>query len=159
MQLDEFIESLPSEKQIEVALRFARIALVSWDTMKSEKEVSYHDSIVFLRHNFKNNFLQLVLDAVEKNNKDEIINLYTDFAEPITALQDDDFTLSYSVEKTFYGFYNLLKSLIDKEDRTFDQVPVVVSVNQFIDAIDQDKIIPDDEIRKILNEYKKFSKV
>ena len=69
-------------------------------------------------------------------------------------MQDLNWKLPYSVEKTFYAIRNLLNRLSGQEVTLFDEPLIYVVINQSIDALEEANILTETELEKILAEYR-----
>jgi hypothetical protein len=49
--LEEFVEGLPTEKQFIHAYKLLKKGIIMWNEFVTEKNLSYSDSIVGLKHN------------------------------------------------------------------------------------------------------------
>lgn len=83
-------------------------ALIVWNEfVKQGKGLSYHDSIVGMKHTINSNLPKLALLAVINNQASEEIS--KGYLEPITALQDRDWEPPEHVELAYYAIYNLYR--------------------------------------------------
>ncbi len=69
-------------------------------------------------------------------------------------MQDLDWELPSPVELTFYATRNLLDKVNGEEVTVFDEPQIYVVINQAIDALSQEKIMSDVEIKELLKKYK-----
>ena len=155
MTLQEFCDSLPEKKQIELALRFVKIALPIWEEFAKKSKLKYIDSVVGLSHKVDSELLKRTIQKIE-NNADisELKNIYDEFTDPIVSLQDSDWELPRKVELTFYSVHNLLSGLTQEGNTVFNESYFYVSVNQAIDAITKAKILTRDKIKSIIDEFR-----
>lgn len=164
MTLEEFTNSLPKDKQLKLALHFARLALPVWEDYCADRDISYRDTVVGMTHSTDKNLPRNVLNAIEEylnmnkwqkflNGKKNILKFRSQFDEPIVALQDEDWQLPYEVKTTFYAFYNLTDAVIGKDVTVFGDSTIYVSINQAIDALETSGTMSVDEINRILQKY------
>ncbi len=165
MTLQKLTESLPAEKQFELALQLAKHSLSIWKKFVVHNKLTYHDSIVGLKHVVDKNLLEGTLVAIEIylaaktikkefNDQDVLLELNKQFEDPIVALQDDDWELPDEVLKTFYAVYNLLHATIGIKKTAFDENTVYVSINQSIDALENSGLLTFEEINSIIDQIK-----
>jgi hypothetical protein len=114
-----------------------------------------------MKHNIHKGLLTETVDAVEEyikthriirvmNGKSRQMSLLKQFEDPVIALQDMDWKLPDEVQKTFYAIYNLLEASIGKEQTTFNEPTIYISINQAIDALETSKEMTFEEINKQL---------
>jgi hypothetical protein len=164
MTLQQYTDSLPKKKQIELALRLVRLALPIWEKYSNENDLSYRDSVVGMNHRVDQKLLQDCTNRVEEylqfsmfkkimSGKTRLQALRKQFDDPIIALQDADWELPDEVLKTFYSVYNLIDTVVGEEKTTFADSTISVSINQAADAIETSKSLTSDQINAILNEF------
>jgi len=155
--MKDWINNLPTDKKIALAIQFAKLALPIWDKYALKKKLTYRDSIVGIKHTIEKNLLLNTITAVESylvsNDKHTLLQLYSSFQEPIVALQDDDWELPNEVCKTFYSVYNLLKGVLENKENTFGEESLYVCVNQAIEATDTAKLLSIEVIKTMLLAY------
>jgi len=165
MTLQKYTDSLPKEKQFNLAIRFAKLTLPIWDNYADKNDLSYRDTVVGMQHSVDRKLLLTTINAVEEylnsnklkkifNGKGKLLELSRQFNDPIVALQDCDWELPDEVLKTFYSVHNLLDTLVEKEQTVFGESTIYVSINQAVDAIEKSKTLTFEEINEILNEIK-----
>lgn len=165
MTLQEYIDSLPKDKQFDIAIRLTRLALPIWDKYADENKLTYRDTVVGLQHSVDKNLLKNTIDAVEKYisinkfNKATVKNIdllsfNKQFSDPIVALQDTDWTLPNEVESAFYAVHQLLDAILGKERTVFNEATIYVAIDQAIDALHSSKTLTEDKIEDILYENK-----
>jgi len=141
MDLKEYCYSLSSNNVYALAIKMCENALPIWDDYTLNNELNYRDTVAGLNHIVRP---ELLLDTIQfckegpvigsMQRKNDFDKLLEEFIDPIVALQDLDWELPYSVERTFYAVYNLLTGAIEKST-IFDEKTHYVSVNQAADAI------------------------
>lgn len=159
MTLQKYTDSLPKDKQFQVAIRLTKLALPIWDNYADKNVLEYRDTVVGLIHSVDRQLLSKTIDTVDEllrlNKSDkklsELRNLYDD---PIVAIQDTDWELPDQVESTFYSVFNLLEAFSGKARTTFDELTIYVSINQAVDALVTSKTMTVGEINSILDEMK-----
>jgi len=156
--LEEFIKSLPEDKQFSLALKLLKKAIPLWDEFINEKNLSYKDGLVGLKHNVSGDLPLKVVKLTEKflecgikDIKEKILSVRLEFTDPVVALQDDDWNLPQTVLLTFYSAYNLINAISEKDSETFGPSSVSVSINQSIDALEKSKTLTPEQIKDILN--------
>jgi len=165
MTLQKGTESLPTEKQFELALQLAKHSLSIWKKFVVKHKLSYRDTIIGLNHFVDKNLLEGTLVAVEIylagiaikkefNDQDELLELYKQFEDPMVALQDDDWVLPNEVHKTFYAVYNLLHATLGIKKTNFKLNAVYFSINQFIDALISSGLLTLEEINLMIDQIK-----
>lgn len=165
MTLQEFCDTLPKERQIELAINFAKQAVPIWEKYAESNPLSYRDTVVGLTHTIPKQLLADTINEVQKHlstpkllrsikGKSKLLKLYSYFSDPVVALQDTDWEPPTSIEKTFYAVYNLIGSIVDKEVTAFNERTIYVSINQAIDAIQTAGILSEKEIKEILKHTK-----
>lgn len=158
MTLQDYIGSIPTERQFDLAIRFARLALPVWTMYAAREELTYRDSVVGLKHSVEKELLEHTIDAVEhyfatlKSDQEKLLSYSGDFTDPIVALQDGDWELPYGVEKVFYSVHNLLEAALGHGKTVFDEATIYVSINQSVDGLIHEKVMVEEEIRRILFE-------
>jgi len=163
MTLKDFVDSLDEKTQYLLAIELAENVLSVWHEYANNNELEYTDRVVGLKHYIKKDILSRALETLKKevyNPKSQntyIYKLMEEFLEPITAIQDDDWVLPYTVGKTFHAFWNLLCTFNENKDKTsnFGESLIYVSINQLIDALYTDKILSEEEIKFIQRKYKR----
>ncbi|TAE16170.1 MAG: hypothetical protein EAZ95_07900 [Bacteroidetes bacterium] len=152
--MKEFVEGLPTKKQIDLALTFAQKALPIWEKYALSSDLTYCDTVIGMRHTIDKKILPKTIQAIQKSltssDKTPLKTLLEEFSEPIVALQDEDWSLPEAVLKTFYSVYNLLGGVAGKETTIFGENSFYVSLNQSIDALLVAKLLPIQDIRHIL---------
>lgn len=165
MTLQNYTDSLPIDKQFELAIRFIKLAMPIWDKYAGNNSLTYRDTVVGLVHSVDRNLLKNTIEAIENHistNKvnnllvknSDILSSSRQFIDPIVALQDTDWELPYEVEKIFYAVHNLLEASVGNTKTVFDESTIYVAINQAIDALNRSGIVTDLEIKNILNDYK-----
>lgn len=165
MNLHEYIQSLPENIQLELAVKLAKMSLPIWDEFASRNLLSYKDSIVGLTHSVNKKLLSETLLEIESclrlnpshstvTDNEKLIELHGEFEEPLVAIQDFDWKLPFEVEKTFYSVYNLLESINGNKQTFQGELTLYLSVNQAIDALESSGSLKSDEIEIILKEFK-----
>ena len=159
LTLQEYIDSLPSDKQFDIAVRLTKLALPIWENYANENELTYRDTVVGLTHLVDKNLLVKTVNTVEqhlhlKKSSQALSDLRKKLDDPIVALQDTDWELPDEVQKTFYSIFNLLETCLGKMQTTFGESTIYVSINQAVDALETSKQLTFDEIKKILYDEK-----
>ena len=160
MTLKEYINTLNEQKQFNLALELTERTLPIWNEYAKSNKLEYIDTVVGMHHKVDQELLirtiQTVRNELEtpKSQGRQISQLQKEFSDPIVAMQDLDWELPYSVEKTFYAIRNLLEKLCGQETTVFDEPQIYVVINQAIDALSESRLMSDDEIKEILNKYK-----
>lgn len=151
--MKDFIESLPTEKQIALAITFAQKALPIWESYATRSKCTYYDSVVGIKHIIDEKLPARTIESIKKYliNQDIsfLLPLSEEFIEPIVALQDDDWKLPDGVLKTFYAIYNLLEGLVGNPITIFSENIFYVSVNQSADALLSTRTASIEEIRQL----------
>ncbi|MCX6318901.1 MAG: hypothetical protein NTW29_16600 [Bacteroidetes bacterium] len=156
MTLQEYISSISTTRQFELAIRFARLALPLWEAYAAREELTYQDSVVGMKHSVEKELLEHTIDAVEsflanlKSDQEKLLSYSGDFTDPIVALQDGDWELPYGAEKVFYSVHNLLEAALGNEKTVFDEATIYVSINQSIDGLIHEQVMTEEEIRGVL---------
>lgn len=159
MTLQKHIDSLPKDKQFDLAIRLTKLALPIWDNYADKNELTYRDTVVGMTHTVERKLLSKTLDVVEDflhlNKSDrKLSELRRQYDDPVVSLQDCDWELPDDVRKTFYSVYNLLDTLLGKERNAFGDLTIYVAINQAADALEESKMLTVDDINKILDEVK-----
>ncbi len=181
MTLREYTAGLPKSKQYDLAIKLIKLALPIWSNYVEKNELVYRDTVVGMMHEIDRDLLpdsvlaaeeylapkQMETNTSEKNilihllerfrlkqkmPPNKLIHLYDKFLEPIVALQDLDWELPYETQRIFYAVYNLLSSLVDKEETIFNEPTIYVSINQAIDALETSQTLSTDEVKKVIYE-------
>ncbi len=163
MTLQEYTDSLPKDKQFDLALRLIKLSLPVWNSYAEKNKLSYRDTVVGLTHSVDKKLLQNAIDTVGEylhlnklkkfiDGKKELLELRRQFDDPIVALQDTDWELPDEVQKIFYAVYNLIDTLVGKEQTVFGDSTIYVSINQVLNALQTSKMLTVDEIKVILTE-------
>jgi hypothetical protein len=166
MSLQEYCNLLSEKRKIELSIKLIKIAFPVWEKFCDKGKLSYRDSTAWMKHNVDGNLLKDVikefdnisdnLDVLKTTGfNDRIMNLYNKFSDPIIAIQDEDWKLPKPTEKLFYSVYNLLTAIILKDENESGESNYYISINQAIDVIDSEKLISAEEIKLILEEFKK----
>ena len=162
MTLQEYIDSLPKDKQLVIAIHFMKLALPIWTDYADKNVLKYNDTVVGMMHIVNKKILSKSIDAIEDfinqrviDGKDKIIKLSKQFDDPITALQDSDWELPYEVERVFYSVCNLIRFVLGEEKTVFDESMIYVSINQAADALESSGTMTFKELNKILSDIKK----
>ncbi|MEI6852547.1 MAG: hypothetical protein WCL06_06870 [Bacteroidota bacterium] len=162
MNLQEYCDSLPKDKIIDLAIRLAKAGLAVWDKYTADNPLTYTDSIVAMHHKVDKAILSDTLTDIETytssgklarilGSKDLLAGRLLEFRDPIVSLQDADWELPYEVECIFYSVYNLLRAVTGEKQTAFDDESIIyVAINQAIDAMDTAKLKTEEEIRSIL---------
>lgn len=160
MTLKEFISSLEESAQYELALVLTNKTLSIWDNYSKTNKLEYVDTVVGMHHKVEKDILSRTLSTIKlellnpKSQRNKISKLSEEFSDPIVAMQDLDWELPSPVELTFYSTRNLLDKVNGKEVTVFDEPQIYVVINQAIDALSQEKIMSDKEIKELLKNYK-----
>jgi|GEM_PF-1077201 len=163
MTLQKYTDSLSKDEQFKVAIRLTKFALPIWESYADHNQLNYRDTVVGLMHTVDKKLLNDAINAVEIylntskikkiiRGKSKLKKIYSQFDDPINALQDADWQLPEDVQKTFYAVYNLINFLLGKERNVFDELTIYVSINQAADALETSKILTFDDINKILDD-------
>lgn len=157
MTLQKYIESLPENGQVILAIKLIKLALPLWDTYSCKNDLSYRDKVVGLKYSVEKQLLQNTVTTIEKYlnsnklkkiiSKGKLQRLRGMFDDPIVALQDNDWSLPYEIQNIFYSVYNLIDTFLGN-----DQSSMYISINQSADALEMSKVLTYDEIRIILME-------
>lgn len=144
MNLEEYCASLPYDKRFKIAIKLCRRALRIWEKYCETNSLDYTDTVVGMHHEVRSELLSDTIEfcsAAESENVPgppvvsvKYKKLVDEFSDPVTALQDGDWSLPYPVERTFYAVYNLLQSLY-KEKTAFLQQTHYLVINQAADAL------------------------
>jgi hypothetical protein len=164
MSLKDYIANLPKPKQFQLAVKLTRLALPIWENYADKNELSYRDTVVGLHHSVDRELLSNSIEAVDRylspkdpesidKCKSRLIDLHEQFLDPKVALQDFDWELPEEVQKTFYAVYNLVESIIGKEQTVFNESTIYVAINQAADALETSKTLTFGEINEILEEF------
>ena len=164
MTLQEYIDSLPKEKQFVIAIQFIKLALPIWTNYADKNTLIYHDTVVGMMHTIDKKILKnsiKAIDAFRNLNEEKIIDeklklrkLSNQFDDPIAALQDSDWEPPYEVQMIFYAVYNLIRFVLGKETTSFNESIIYVSINQAVGALETSETMTFDELNKILNDIK-----
>ena len=164
MTLQEYIDSLPKDKQLVIAIQFVKLALPIWTNYADKNTLIYRDTVVGMMHTVDKQILQKSIESIETfldinkikvlDNESKLIELSKQFDDPIVALQDSDWELPYEVRVIFYAVYNLIHFALGKEKTIFNESTICVSINQAVDALETSKIMTFDELNKTLNDIK-----
>ena len=65
MTLQNFCDSLPEDKKIQLAIRLAKLTMPIWNNYADKHKLSYRDSIVGLKHTIERNMLEETLKEIE----------------------------------------------------------------------------------------------
>lgn len=111
---DQFLSLDPAEKR-RVHFALCEKALAVWTAYASQKKkIRYADSVVGLSHivdialpGDAFNAAQQGLDSAHAAER---------YAEPITAMQDDDLEFPGNIEFAYYSIYNLFRKYISGDD-------------------------------------------
>ena len=144
MTLQEYIYTLPNDKQFRLALRLTKLSLRIWENYADKNNLTYRDSVVGLVHSVDRHLPANTITAVErsllsKRYDTELLDLRKQFDDPIVALQDMDWELPKEVQKTFYSVFNLLEAYMGKVETTFGELTTYVSINQAAEALEMSK--------------------
>jgi hypothetical protein len=164
MTLQERVDSLPKDKQFDLAIRLVKETFPIWDNYANKNKLTYQDSVVGMSHTVDRNLIRTTVDAIHRFintnrinkliiKKLELLTLSRQFDDPIVSLQDSDWELPLEVQKTFYAVHNLLEAAIGIEKTVFNERTVYVTINQAIDALDSSETLTADQIKNILDEY------
>lgn len=159
MTLEEFCKNLPEKRLIELAIKLAKLTLTIWDKYSEKKSLSYRDSIVGLKHKVDKNILKDTVSELEvffksKIFTEKLLNLQSQFDDPIIALQDMDWELPNEVEKAFFCIYNLLNAVNEISRTVTFESTLHISINQAIEALEISGTLKEDEIKEILEDAK-----
>ena len=157
MTLQEYVDTLPEDKQFELAIKLVRVALPIWDKFADKNKLTYRDTVVGLTHNVDRLLLLKTADAVERHFRlkrvdSELYDLRRQFDDPIAALQDFDWEIPDEVQKTFYAVHNLLDACMGKGKTAFGDSTIYVSINQAVDALDTSQLLTFDQIKKLFTD-------
>ena len=162
MTLQEYIDSLPKDKQFVIVIHFVKLALPIWTNYADKNVLKYRDTVVGMMHTVDKKLLRESIDSIEKfinrktiDGKGKLIELSKQFDDPITALQDSDWELPYEVERVFYSVCNLIRFVLGEEKTVFDESMIYVSINQAADALESSGTMTFKELNKILSDIKK----
>jgi hypothetical protein len=161
MGLQEYIDSLPKDKQFNLAIMLAKLMLPIWEEYAERNTTTYKDTVVGLTHSVNKNLLRSTVCSIEKYiaanpllktiiKNTQLKILKSEFGDPIVALKDFDWELPYEVQTAFYSAHNLLDAALGKERTVFDEPTIYVAINQAIDALESSKSLTMDEIRALL---------
>lgn len=128
MDLREEFLNLSVEKRRFVHLELCENALSVLENYFAENsEIKYVESVVGTLQIFDAKLPPDALDAAR--NGENLHNVDYRFAEPISALQDDDLELPDNIELAFYSIYNLFQKYVMKR-----QIDDWIIVNQALSA-------------------------
>jgi hypothetical protein len=161
MTLQEYTDSLPKGKQIELTIKLTKLVLPIWEKYSEDNQLSYRDTVVGLAHRVDKKLLRNTIEGVETylssgkwkrfmDGKRTLLKLRSQFNDPVVALQDTDWELPDEVLKTFYAVYNLIDTVIGKEKTVFGDSTIYISINQAVDALESSKTMPFDQIQEVI---------
>ena len=159
MTLQEFIESLSTEQQFDLALNFCERTLGPWNKFAAASELEFTNEETGAKHrlpaNLLNNAFACIRSQVEADrlNQEEISQWQEKLRLPILALQDGDWEPYKAIEMSFYAVKNFLDRLGGETLTIFNEPQIMVVVNQAIEALVHAKAITEQEIGAIFEQY------
>jgi hypothetical protein len=160
MTLEELIGSIDRQTQFELALDLTERTLPIWNAYAESNKLEYTDTVVGMHHVVRKDILFRTLETIRgelansKTQKHQIEQLTEEFRDPIVAMQDFDWGLPYSAEKTFYALKNFLDALNGREITIFGDSQIYLVINQAIDALMNANVLTEIEIRDVLDRYR-----
>jgi hypothetical protein len=170
--LDEYCNSLPEHAQVAMSMRLIEVVLPIW-----EKHVAQHpddlakvNALITAEHKVRGGLakiaaslprsalreLQKTIAAKRDLNGSSSLRRYlATFMEPLTNQAWDD-ALPLSVQLVFTATWNLLTYLLFRRKTKEDETHVYVAVNQACDAILREKVLSQDDLNRVLQEYKDY---
>jgi hypothetical protein len=111
---DKFRSLSPDQKRI-IHLNLCEHALTKWQAFASSRRwIMYADSVCGTKQAVDKS---LPLDALQSaRDGRDVADVDARYAEPITALHDDDLNLPASVEYAYYAIYNTFSKYARKEN-------------------------------------------
>ncbi len=161
MALDEIVANLSRQHQLELAILFVEKTQGIWEAYTVSGTLDYTDTVVGMYHVVKPDLLSRSLEIFRNEQKNPGTNapavkaLLDEFADPIVAMQDDDWEMPDEVEKTFYATYNLLKKLDGEETTVFNESTIYLVMNQAIDALLTSGVMSLEEVNNLVAQYRK----
>lgn len=150
--LSTHLDHFNLRQKVSFAIYFLKLALPVWNKYADENDLTYRDTVVGLDHRVHRNLLNDTVKAVEKydslnrfqsfiNGKHNLMQLRSQFDDPIVALQDDDWSLPEPVLSIFFSVYNLLNSYFNNKNFDSSGSGINVSIHQAVDAVYASKIL------------------
>lgn len=169
MQLPEFIGSLETENQIQLAIEMIEIGLPVWENYNSGNPIEYTDSVVGMHHKIDSCLIEKAISLLKKMSSEQngfaakgvdklkLESLRKDVNELIVAIADGDVELPLQVQLIVYATSNLIDCVLGKAYDSSNKNLAYISIEQSIDAIARSKILNSDKINEILERAKKAS--
>jgi hypothetical protein len=164
MTLRKFIDSLPKNKQFELAIELIKKGLSVWEEYATDERLTYNDTVVGMRHTIDKKLLKRTVDSVdafikkqqfgrEEMTKKKLAALNEEFLEPIAALQDLDWKVPHEIERIFYAVYNLYNAGKGIEITVFGETSIYVAINQAIDALESSGHMSFEELKLMVYKH------
>ena len=107
--------SLDYEAKKKAHIKACTFSLDSWQLfVKKGKNLSYRDSVVFIKHKIDKSLPMDALEAVIAGEQRKEIS--ESYLEPIAALEDMDWRPPEYVEYAYYSIYNLYRKYCEGSD-------------------------------------------
>ncbi|RYY59390.1 MAG: hypothetical protein EOO05_13400 [Chitinophagaceae bacterium] len=155
-------EQLPSDLQFDLAIFLAGYTLEVWNKYTDGHALTWRNSTsspwvrldpFLLTRTLQS--LRVAVNGHERRAGQSIRALMEEFIDPVVALQDGTWSTDYPVKKCLLAIYNLLKSVIEKDEATADHGLYSLSIGQLLDCLDLSGLYSADEIENLLTVWKK----
>ncbi len=170
--LDEYCNSLPEHAQVAMSMRLIEIVLPIWEAHVAQHpdDLAKVNALITAEHRVHGGLakvaaslprsalheLQMVIAARRDLNTSSSLRRYlATFMEPLTSQAWDD-VLPLSVRLVFTATWNLLTFLLFTQKTKEGETHVYVAVNQACDAILREKVLSQDSLDRVLEEYKDY---
>ncbi len=167
MSLDRYINSLRKPDQFQVAIKLIRLAMPIWEEyviaedQKEAEYIFYYGSAVGNKYHVHQQLLQRTVDEVEKYvyaNFDpaaygarKFENLKEEWWSAIRGLEwEEDWYVKEEVKLLIFAVHNLLEAAMGKNQTTFKESFIYVTVNQSIDSLTCSKRMTLEEAQKYI---------
>ena len=151
MTLQEYVKGLSEDKRFKIAVELTKQALPIWDSYADKHKLTYRDPENGLSQHIDRHLLGNIIEAIETylksdssekttNKEDQLEELSKQFDDPIVALEDAIWIVPKEIEILFFSVYNLMESIIGKEQNEIDETLIYTSINQAADALIKNKL-------------------
>lgn len=161
MSLEDYTKTLDFNQQFELFLVLSQHIIPEWDKFSTEKSnLWYSDSVVGLTHHIRPEIVNDILDLIVQRLQfpkllDKIKELRREIAEPIVALQDDDWDIPEHIKLFFYACNSILDRFAGEKLTRFSEDQMYLAINQICDSILTAKIKNYAELNEILSQFRK----
>ncbi len=170
--LDEYCNSLPEHAQIAMSMRLIEIALPLWEeyVKKHPDELANVNALITQGHRVHGGLAKIaeslprsalhelqtmIAEKKDLNRSSSLKRYLATFMEPLTNPGWDD-VLPLSVRLVFTAVWNLLTYVLYTQKNQEGETHIYIAVNQACDAILREKLLSQNDLESVIQEYKDY---